>query len=1200
MVMEATSSHDGQLRAAKGPRAAPFFGIRAWLLLLVVAAILPLLVLIAINGRNEVRNARLMAFERALGRAEVMANVLDNQFGSIDTLLLSLAHQIDPDPAAITRNEALLKAVKDDLPALYVNLKTYAPDGRSLGSSTGLRTPAAVERRYFQEAQTATGLVVGDPIDAAGNGRWSITFMRPAHGPDGKMVAMVGATVDLLKLRELLDTTALPAGSVITLLDENSVVLARTVDATNWIGRNVSTQPNFYPEQKRRSGTEERVSLDGTARLGGFTTCERLPWSVYVGVPREEAYAEVRAATRNALLLGAGSLAVAVVVAWWLASRITRPLLQLAADARAFAEGELKRRAVEDHGGETGVLAHTFNRMLDTIEGRNEALRLSESRYRNLIDGAPEAIVVLDVDTGKIVDHNPRAEALFRMSGPELVAIGPAELSPEFQPDGRASVEAVRGHIDEVRAGGTAVFEWWHRDQAGRIFPCEVRLRRLQHESRLLIRGSVTDISERKQAERELHATLTLQRAILASASHTVISTNPQGLITLFNPAASRLLGYTAGEVVGRHTPELFHDPVELAERTVKLALQDGSTPTGFDVLVARVRRGRVDLEDCVYVTRSGERVAMKMAVSALHDERGSITGFLFIAADVTALRRAELQLAHERRVMEQMARGAGITEVLNQLVLGHESLFPGTISSVMLLDPVARTLTVAAAPHLPEAYCETLNGAVIGPKVGSCGTAAATGKMVIVVDIETDPLWDDYRKAALVHGLRACWSAPIRSVQGAVLGTLAVYRRERGAPQPHELASIESSAQLAALAIERDQTEIERVKLERKLLETQKLESLGVLAGGIAHDFNNLLTGILGNASLASLELPESSPIHDYLGQINQSSLRAADLCKQMLAYSGRGRFVVQKLDLNRLVEETTHLLQISISKQAVLRFNLGSGLPSIEADATQIRQVVMNLVINASEAIGGKPGVISLNTGVTRADRAYLAGTIAAQDIAEGDYVALEVSDSGCGMNAETLAKIFDPFFSTKFTGRGLGLAAVLGIMRGHHGALKVYSELGRGTTFKLLFPCVSGPAETARPVGGVRPAWRGRGRVLVVDDEETIRHTAARMLRVLGFETELMGNGQEAVDALRANPGAYTLVLLDLTMPVMDGEQAFTELRRLQPDVRVVLMSGFNQQEAVARFTGKGLASFLQKPFSMEVLTEVLQAVLGPEEK
>jgi CheY-like chemotaxis protein len=217
-------------------------------------------------------------------------------------------------------------------------------------------------------------------------------------------------------------------------------------------------------------------------------------------------------------------------------------------------------------------------------------------------------------------------------------------------------------------------------------------------------------------------------------------------------------------------------------------------------------------------------------------------------------------------------------------------------------------------------------------------------------------------------------------------------------------------------------------------------------------------------------------------------------------------------------------------------------------------------------------------------------------APEMAEGDYVFLEVSDNGCGMSAETQAKIFDPFFTTKFTGRGLGLAAVLGIMRGHKGALKVYSELGRGTTFKLLFPVASGASE-ASPVGGAAPPeWCAQGTVLVVDDEETIRNTVTRMLRSLGLEPVLASDGREAVEIFRADPGRFTLVLLDLTMPHMDGEQTFAELRRLRADVRVVLMSGFNQQEALVRFTGKGLASFLQKPFTIDMLRATLQAALG----
>ncbi len=393
----------------------------------------------------------------------------------------------------------------------------------------------------------------------------------------------------------------------------------------------------------------------------------------------------------------------------------------------------------------------------------------------------------------------------------------------------------------------------------------------------------------------------------------------------------------------------------------------------------------------------------------------------------------------------------------------------------------------------------------------------------------------------------------------------------------------------------DRKLAEVQTLQLERKMMETQKLESLGVLSGGIAHDFNNLLTGILGNASLAGLELPTSSPIHDNLKAIKTGATRAADLCRQMLAYAGKGRFHVTTLSLNRLIEESAQLVQLSISKHAVLRYNLDPSMPTIEADATQIRQVIMNLVINASEAIGKKSGVISINTGLTRVDASYLGGTLSAPELPSGTYVHLEVSDSGCGMDAKTQAKIFDPFFTTKFTGRGLGLAAVLGIVRSNKGAVKVYSEVGRGTTFKLLFPYVSG-SEMETPQTGKIAQTRGYGCILVVDDEETVRSTAAMMLGKMGFEVALTHDGREAVDVYRQQPDRFRMVLMDLTMPHLDGEQAFRELRAIKPDVKVILMSGFNEEESRLRFTGKSLSSFIQKPFDYQLLNTMIQDVLS----
>ncbi len=388
-----------------------------------------------------------------------------------------------------------------------------------------------------------------------------------------------------------------------------------------------------------------------------------------------------------------------------------------------------------------------------------------------------------------------------------------------------------------------------------------------------------------------------------------------------------------------------------------------------------------------------------------------------------------------------------------------------------------------------------------------------------------------------------------------------------------------------------------ERQALERKLQEAQKLESLGVLAGGIAHDFNNLLTGVLGNASLARMDLPPESPVQPLLEQIEAAALRAADLCKQMLAYSGKGRFVVQRLDLNAVIEDTTRLLQVSISKRAVLKFSLADGLPTVLGDATQLRQVVMNLVINASEAIGEKSGFISITTGLTRADRAYLAGTFYAPNLPEGDYLYLEIADNGGGMPPDVQARIFDPFFTTKFTGRGLGLAAVLGIIRGHKGALKVFSEASWGTTFKILLPCAEGQAEFLRVEKPASADWRGAGLALVVDDEETVRVTTARMLEACGFSTRLADNGRTGVEEFSATPDVIKLVVLDLTMPHMDGAEAFHKIIALRPDACVLLMSGFNEQEAIARFTGKGLAGFIQKPFTLFSLREKLLQIFTP---
>ena len=396
----------------------------------------------------------------------------------------------------------------------------------------------------------------------------------------------------------------------------------------------------------------------------------------------------------------------------------------------------------------------------------------------------------------------------------------------------------------------------------------------------------------------------------------------------------------------------------------------------------------------------------------------------------------------------------------------------------------------------------------------------------------------------------------------------------------------------------ERQRAEAERRAIESKVLEVQKLESLGVLAGGIAHDFNNLLVGIMGNAGLALADLPPDSPVREHVERIETTALRAGELAREMLAYSGKGRFIVTALDLTALVRDMTHLLGVSIGKSVTLRYDLASEPLMVAGDATQLRQVAMNLVINASDAIGERNGVITVATGQLTADRAYLAATFIDQGLEPGPCAFLEISDTGSGMDAETQARIFDPFFTTKFTGRGLGLAAVLGIVRGHRGALKVYSEPGRGSTFKMLLPLASGadgdPAVTAPST----PTWRGEGTVLVVDDEPLVRDVTGAMLRRFGFEVVTATDGEEGVRLFRSSPDRFRLVLLDLTMPRMSGVEVFRHIRAIRGATPIVLMSGYSEDDAAGRFAGKGLAGFLEKPFSPADLRETVRRALeGP---
>jgi PAS domain S-box-containing protein len=388
-----------------------------------------------------------------------------------------------------------------------------------------------------------------------------------------------------------------------------------------------------------------------------------------------------------------------------------------------------------------------------------------------------------------------------------------------------------------------------------------------------------------------------------------------------------------------------------------------------------------------------------------------------------------------------------------------------------------------------------------------------------------------------------------------------------------------------------------ERRRTEEALRRAQKMESLGLLAGGIAHDFNNLLVAILGQTSLALTQLSADSPARAPIEKAVAASRRAADLTRQLLAYSGRGHFERRPIDLNRLIQENLHLFEVAVPKNVALRSDLVKPLPFIVGDAGQLQQVIMNMIINGAEAIGEKSGEVIVRTQVRRlTSEAAIAWQIGDEELPPGDYVLLVVEDNGQGMDAATLPRIFDPFFSTKFTGRGLGLAAVLGIVRGHGGGLKVISAPNVGTTFEVVLP--GGTAEAVELVTheAQQEVDMAQPLVLVIDDEEPVRDAVTDILDLDGLPVLTAPDGRTGIDLYRERETEVGLVLLDLSMPGLSGEETFYELRRINPHVRVLLSSGYSQAEVAVRFAGQSDVGFIQKPYDAEQLVREVKRYMS----
>ena len=821
-------------------------------------------------------------------------------------------------------------------------------------------------------------------------------------------------------------------------------------------------------------------------------------------------------------------------------------------------------------------------RSSDGRAARSEARRVlvaQELRFRALADGVPVGIFLTNAD-GRVMYVNDRWSAMTGESTNTAMLHG---WIAGVHRDDRGRVQHAWSRLQSEHGTFDERFRYVRGDQTLWVSARAVPFYG-EEGARAGFLGTFVDVTSLKEAEDKLIASEERYRSIFDNILDVYYETSLTGEILEVSPSIEGLGNFSRSELLGRSMLEFYTDQ-SARGKLIEALVQYGG-----------VHDYEVDLRD-----KKGEKVPCAISCKLERNENGEPVKIIGSMRDIRQRKAIEEMLRVERYTLELIAEGESLRTILENIVHTVETQAPGMLCSILTVDPDGKRLHTAAAPSLPDAYNQAVDGVEIGPEVGSCGRAAATKSCVVVEDIAASPWWADYKDLAMSHGLRACWSQPVVAANGKLLGTFAMYYSQPRKPSRHHLQLINAAARLATVAIERAHAEEERHNLEAQMRQTQKLESLGVLAGGIAHDFNNLLTGIMGYASLASHSLTGSElPAARHVGEIQKVAQRAADLTKQMLAYSGKGRFLVMPVNLSKLVDELAHLLEISISKKARVHYDFHSSLPLVEVDSAQVQQVVMNLITNASEALGEQPGDIRISTGVIDARQEYLRSPYIDAELPEGRYVYVDVVDTGCGMNEETRSRIFDPFFTTKFTGRGLGMSAVLGIMRGHHGTIKVESALGKGTTVRLLFP----PAQIAEPETVKRWSNRVVSReehsdqetILIVDDEEMVRSIAALILAESGYRVLTAADGAQALEVYAREGHAIDLVLLDLTMPIKDGVETLHELRTSGATVPVILSSGYTEQEVKDRINGDRFEAFVQKPYTRESMLGTIRDVLA----
>lgn len=768
------------------------------------------------------------------------------------------------------------------------------------------------------------------------------------------------------------------------------------------------------------------------------------------------------------------------------------------------------------------------------------ALRQSEKRFRALLENSLDATILLNAE-GKALYATPSITRILGYPLDEYVGRQTFEL---VHPDDMEAASQAFGSNLKVSGGVVTMalrvrhkdgsYRWL--DTAGYNFLNEPAVR--------AIIVNVRDITERKLAEETLTCSEERYRTLVELSNDLIWSIDTEGRWTFLNRQATKsLFGYEPEEMLGRKFTE-FETPAQAR--------------IDMDVFAQVLAGMAANRYETVLLRKDGTPVHMSYNAVVVRDAQGKVVGTTGTASDITTQKYAQS----------------------------------------LLLEGEARLRLALSAAGMGSWDVELSTGDTVWDE-GSCAIFGFGGKRYVasqalfmsMVHCDDRALMDTKFKEVIRTG--SIFKVEFRFVRrdGNVRWVAGCGRTTRD--------SSGKAIRLFGVNVditERKRHEEERARLDAQVQHVQRLESLGVVAGGIAHDFNNLLAGILGNAELALNELVSGSAAAKRIEDIRATSERAAELTRQMLAYSGRGQFVLEQLNLNELLRDMSQSLSATVPARANLRLECGASLPLIEADSSQIRQVLISLVTNACESLVDTGGTIVLSTGVTHASKEELYCPFLATELPSGQYVSLRVEDNGCGMDEAVLNRIFEPFYSTKFTGRGLGLAAVLGIVRGHKGSIRMRSEKGKGTSATVYFPVAALQKRVESRDVAPHESQCARITILAVDDEEVMRRVVKMGLEQFGYHVLLASNGREGVDIYARQANEIGLVILDLTMPHMGGHEAYCHMQRINPNVRAILTSGYTQQDAISQFAGQSPAGFIQKPFRIESLAAKVREALA----